>query len=250
MLSLLFSSEITNRKEIESIMVSTRNALQWFRRSLFLLTAVVSLGLGRTVQATVITRDVNVILNASNLESYNLDLDLDGVNDFEFTAAFVPDPLLSVGFDVVDFPFGSNNGVIIDAAVMDGFPTASRLNEGDLVSPSNIFSSASFDQANLFFFVSPEPPTGNFEGQTGFIGLRFDSLGGILYGFAQVSVNARTSSVNPLGLTIGTVGYNNAVGQSVQIPAVPEPTSLLVFGMGGLGILSTCFTRKRRSLAN
>ncbi len=213
------------------------------------MTAIVCLGISPTAQATVITRNVNVSLNATNLESYDLDVDLDGTNDFKFSATLIPDPLLPVGFDVVDFPFGGNNGVVIDAAVINGFPTASFLNAGDLVSPSNIFSQASFDQANLFSFTAMDPPSGNFEGKTGFIGLRFDGNGGIFYGFAQVSVNARTASINPLGLTIGTVGYNNVVGQSVQVPEVPEPTSLVVFGMGGFGILSTCFSRKRKSCA-
>ena len=198
------------------------------------------------VQAGIVTRIVNATLNATNLDTYDLDVDLNGTNDFKFSAAFAPDPVLPVGFDVIDFPFGGNNGVVIDSFVGDGFPTVSRLSAGSVVSSANLFSSASFDQGNLFSFVALEPPTGNFEGQTGFIGLRFGRPEGIFYGFAQVSVNSRSSGTNPLGLTIGTVGYNDVVGQSAQITAVPEPTSLMMFGAGGLGILSTFFARSKR----
>jgi|GEM_PF-3621411 len=208
--------------------------------------ALFFVGCSSFLEAAMITRLVNVTLNASNLESYNLDVDLNGTNDFKFTASNLPDPVLPIGSDVVDFPFGGNNGGVIDAFAADRFPNATRLNTGDLVSVANLFSSASFDQANLFSFVGSETPSGNFEGQTGFLGLRFDGSSGPLYGFAEVSVNSRNSSSNPLGLTIGLVGYNDAVGQPALISAaVPEPTSLLLLGIGTIGIVSSRFTRNR-----
>lgn len=127
--------------------------------------ALVLLGLGQSAQAGLMTHDVNVTLNAGNIESYSLDVNLDGKTDFTFTAALVLDPILSVGFDQVEFPFG-NNGVVIDKATSDGFPTASRLAVGDTVSAANTFSSSS-DKGNLFFFTSFDPPSGNFGGHTG-----------------------------------------------------------------------------------
>ncbi len=200
-------------------------------------------------QSALIERNVNVTLNAQNIESYNLDVDLNGTTDFTFTAALVLDPLLAVGFDVVDFPFGGNNSVVIDMATSDGFPTASRLAAGNTVSEANIFSSASFDQGNLFFFTSFDPPSGNFEGNTGFLGLRFDGTGGPLFGFAEITVDSLNSLDNPLGLTIGRVGYNDVPGQSVQIAAVvPEPGSLPV-ALVGLGLLAA-FRRRANRVAN
>lgn len=199
-------------------------------------------------QAALVFREVNVTLDADadSFVPYDLDIDLDGTVDFTFTAVFVPDPFVTVGFDVVDFPFSSNNGIVVDALTIDGFPTASLLAPGDIVSAANDFSSASFDQGNLFFFISGEAPTGNFEGRTGFLGLRFDRSGGTVFGFAQVTVNALDAPDNPLGLTIGTVGFNDVAGQPIQITAVPEPGSLMLLGIGALGALTAA--RKRSGL--
>jgi hypothetical protein len=143
--------------------------------------------------------------------------------------------VLFVGFDVMDFPFGGNNGVVIDMPTFDGFPTASRLAIGDTVSGANTFSLASFDQGNLFFFTTLDPPSGNFGGQHGFLGLRFDRGGGTVFGFAEVTVNDRNAPVNPLGLTIGTVGYDDVPGRAVLITAVPEPWSVVAILLGLCG---------------
>lgn len=187
--------------------------------------------------AALITRNVGVTLSAAALESYDLDVDLDGSIDFTFTAAFVPDPALTVGFDVVDFPFTSGNGVVIDAFTGDGFPTASRLRAGDTVSAADLFASASFDQGNLFFFIQDDTRSGNFDGRSGFIGLRFDGAGGTLFGFAQVSVNALEDPVAPFDLTIGLVGYVDVAGDAATIPAVPAPGTLALV-VGGLVMLA------------
>ena len=86
------------------------------------------LGLGQTVRGALVTRVVNVSLNAANLDVYDLDVDLNGTNDFKFTTELVLDldPNLSVGLDVVNFPFASNNGVVIDLFDPNRFPNATR----------------------------------------------------------------------------------------------------------------------------
>ena len=204
-----------------------------------LIVPLVLISLTRYANCGLVTREVNVTLNAANIESYDLDVDLNGTPDFTFTAALIIDPFLSVGFDVVDFPFGGNNGVIIDTPTINGFPTASLLMVGDTVSAGDTFSLASFDQGNLFFFTSFDPPSGNFEDQSGFLGLRFDGTGGIFYGFAQITVNGLNALDNPLGITIGTVGFNDTPQGPAVATTVPEPSSILLIGMGGL--LAACW---------
>ena len=122
--------------------------------------------------------------------------------------------------------------------------SATRLAEGNTVSAANTFSSASFDQANLFFFTTFDPPSGNFEGRTGFLGLRFDSPSGTLFGFAQITVNSLTAPVNPLGLTIGTVGFESAPGQPITIP-VPEPGSAMAMLIGLCGLAPAAWRYRR-----
>jgi len=185
-----------------------------------------------TVQAGMVSREVNVALIAAKFDSYDLDLDLNGSTDFTFTAAYAPDPLLAAGFDTVNFRFGSNNAVVIDSIAGDGFPAVSRLGLGNTISAASTFSGPN-DQGNLYFYISTDVPplTGNFGGQTGFIGLRFDTSGGINYGYALISVNDLGNPNSPFDLTIRSVGYNDIVGQ-VAI-AIPEPGSLFILGIGG-----------------
>ena len=173
-------------------------------------------------RASLVTRYVGATLNAGASDTFGLDVDLNGTTDFTFTAAYVPDPLLTVGFDTVDVPRSNSfdNALVVDATTGDGFPTASKLGIGNLVSAASTFSFP-FDQSNLFFTDTIDPATGHFAGQTGYVGLKFDRGTDILYGFAQITVNALDDPVDPLGLTIGFVGYNDVAGQSAQV--VPEP---------------------------
>ena len=204
------------------------------------IAALALFAVAQTGHAALVLRDVNTTLNAENLDSFNLDVNLDGINDFIFGASLVPGV---VGFDTVDVPFASSNGAVVDGGSGSGFPTASRLALGTTISASSLFSAGSFDQANLFSFDAFFNPggSGNFGGQTGFLGLRFDGAGGPSFGFAQITVNDVNATVNPLGLTIGSVGFNDVPGQPVTIAgavnSVPEPGSLALLGAGGFGFL-------------
>lgn len=214
------------------------------RRQLPLLAAVLSVLVAQSALPSVITRQVDITLNAANVESLELDVNHDGLIDFTFTAAFVVAPDLSVGFDVVHVPFATSNGVVIDMQSGDGFPAARLLQVGERVTAANTFSSPD-DQTNLFFFTTFDPPSGNFAGRTGFIGLRFDTATGMQFGFAEITVNALDSLGDPLGLTIGTIGFNAMDGQPVQITrstTVVAPPTLSLVAMCALAL----FTLRRR----
>jgi hypothetical protein len=187
-------------------------------------------------RAALITHEVNITLNASASQSYQLDVDQNGTTDFTFSATYVVVPTVGVvGFDVVDVPAGLNNGVVIDSASGDTFPTVSLLTNGESVSAADLFSNGSADQGNLFFTFPTTGSSGNFLGTTGFVGLKFEIAGQTHYGFAEVTVNSLTAPNNPLGLTIGLVGYNDVANLPVTISrpsVVPEPGSIVLFGFG------------------
>lgn len=199
-----------------------------------------------TADAAVIARDLNVTLDASSLQTFNLDVDLNGSTDFTFNTSFAAGPPAS-GSAVVSVPLGSfSNGVLIDTQTGDGFPPASRLGVGALIGPGGLFSDV-FDQANLFSLIFG--PEGNFGDQSGFIGLRFDSAGGPLFGFAQISVNGLASS-DAFDLTIGAVGFNDIAGQAFAVPSavvavVPTPGSLSLLALAGFGLLVATGRRGR-----
>lgn len=200
------------------------------------------LGIGTGAQATLVTRTVGVTLDAASFASYDLDLDQDGSADFTFTAAYAPDPDFTVAFDTIDVPFASENAFVVDASVGDGFPTISRLLDGASVAGSSLFSSFG-DQGNLAYLIStdPNPLSGNFSGQTGYVGLRLVNGADTFYGFAQITV-AGLNADNAFDLTIGTVGFDNVAGTAVQIPggnAVPEPGSVALLAAAGFGFLLT-----------
>ena len=209
------------------------------------VTAVVLCAVARPAGAAVVTRAVNVTLDAANLDAYALDLDQNGTTDFTFQAAYAPDPTLTVGFDQIEFPFASGNAAVVDVQTGDGFPAASRLSPGAVVSAASAFSGPN-DQANLYSFDTFDPETGNFGGRTGFVGLRFAGAGGAtFFGSAQVTVNDMNAA-RPDDLTIGTVAYNNVAGQPLTVAAVPEPTTAVVAAIAALAV----GRRRRREMTN
>lgn len=226
---------------------------RFFLFSRVILVAALSitwLGINQSAEAGVMTRDVDVTLNASTFDIYRLDLDQDGSADFTFSSAIDVEPPFPFGFDIIDPPLGQS-AFVVDASVGDSFPTISRLVASDTIGPGSLFSKFG-DQGNLLFdFPGGDPmgspPTGNFAGATGFVGLRLETSSGFLYGFAEVTVNALDAAVNPYGLTIGRVGLSDVAGQSItnlDAQSVPEPTSLAVFACGGLVMLAG--KRKRK----
>ena len=108
------------------------------------------------VKADVVLRQINKTLTATpdgpnNI--YNLDVNADGTTDFTFTTIIgIPSDPTFASFAVVNAPFGTQNGAVVDAFTGDGFPTVSRLKTGDIVSCNNLLFDASFDQGNLIFY--------------------------------------------------------------------------------------------------
>lgn len=210
---------------------------------LFALSLLCSFG-NQFVCGAVVTRTfANLTLVAKNSDAFALDVDLDGVVDFNLQTFFTNDPAFLLGFDQVAVPFGSPNGVVIDAQLNDGFPNASLLTTGNIIGPGSLFSNGSFDRANLY---SSDPfigDTGNFGGKRGFLGFRFDSSGQFKFGFADIAVS-HLNSASPFDLTLYSVSYEDIAGQSI-IAAVPEPASGLLVSLGFLSALLIGHFRNR-----
>lgn len=215
--------------------------------ALVLLTAVGALSTA-PASAMLITRNVNHQVTATPdgpNQTYDLDVDLDGGTDFTFRSliGLPEDPAFASFADIVP-PFGTVNGVVIDSFTGDGFPTTSRLQPGAVVSSASLFSGNN-DLGNLSSQFFPDPPTGNFQNQSGFVGFQFEGPGGTHYGFVQVTVNDLLASQNPLAVTLGTVSYESVAGQPAIVTAVPEPATTALAALA----LAALVTRTRRRVA-
>lgn len=205
---------------------------------------IVNLLCSSNVQAAIVTRTFsNLVLEASLLGEFALDVDLDGNNDFTIQNFYSNDPTFILGFAQTTVPFASRNGVVIDSQTGDGFPTASLLSIGTTVGPSSLFSFGSNDFGNLFSTDPFNGTTGNFGGRRGFLGLQFDSGGQLHYGFADIEVNGLNSST-PFDLRLYSVSYETIAGQSAVV-AVPEPSSGVALGLVVVGAI--LFSRVKKS---
>lgn len=200
----------------------------------------------RPTSAVLITRTVNQQITAlpdGPNQIYELDVDQDGMADFTFRSliGLPEDPAFASFADIVP-PFGTINGVVIDSFTGDGFPTASRLQPGALISSASLFSGNN-DLGNLSSQFFPDSSTGNFQNQSGFVGFQFQSLGNTYYGFAHVTVNDVLAPQDPLAVTIGVVAYESVAGQPATVVAVPEPMTMALAGLGFAAIVARAWRR-------
>ncbi len=225
----------------------SRTALPSFNRSVACAAfAIGCLGTVSAAHAALVTRNIDQVISAAALDSFDLDVDLDGNSDFTFEAAFSADPFFgNVAFAQIRLPFASSNSFVVDSGAGSSFALVSRLLAGATVASTSMFSGLGDLGELASEFVAP--PTGNFLGLSGFVGLRFDAAGSTRYGFAQISVDG-SNTADPYTIRITQVGYDDA-GLAVQVPdgTVPEPGSLALLGAAGMGFLAT---RRRRVVAS
>lgn len=134
--------------------------------------------------------------------------------------------------------FGANSGAFAGFSA-GGFPYVSKLNFGANINGGN-FAAAAIVGTLAFAYGY-----GNSQwlsSGTGFIGFRFNAGSGMQYGWARVTMDGAPGNTFTLvDYAWGDVGQLITAGQTT---AVPEPGSLGLLALGGVGLLAW---RKRRS---
>jgi len=164
-------------------------------------------------------------------------------------AAEVPRTILKTFFETGDIPSGQDFKDLIDSALnlvddgltiyrvgADSFGHATRLDAG-----TNIDGSLTFMPASSYPILAP-----NWLGQSGFLPLELrDTAAGLHYGFLQLEMASGPLSPPPgspgPAISAQFLVYESNLNTHITtfVAAVPEPTSVLVFGcivIGGIAI--------------
>ena len=133
--------------------------------------------------------------------------------------------------------FGAVSGAFVGFAA-SGYDYVSKLAFGANINGGN-FDAAAIIGTMAFAYGYPNSqwlPAG-----TGFIGFRFNAGGGLQYGWARVTMDGAPGNT----FTLVDYAYGD-VGDNITAGEVPEPGSLALLALGGVGLVAW---RKRRAKA-
>ena len=210
----------------------------------------------QTAQAAVQSRTLDVTIfdtAASGDGEFFLDVDQDGTIDFEFYHCCLSNQ--SVHVLANDDDTGRLTGTANQYLHPGEGPGEVKLVDAKVETASTNSPHAYNYGRDAWLAATPggyfasDYGTGNWAGQSGFLGLQFESstTGGIHAGFVQLSVDANDSAT-PLAIRLTGVAWEDQAGTDIHVEniakVVPEPVSLGLLAMGAVGIAAM---RRRQS---
>jgi hypothetical protein len=183
---------------------------------------------GRPAAASIVYYDLADVLIASQCNaSHQLDMNGDSVDDFEIRSFFLPG---LGGLDsewLVTTPYGASR--VLGESRVSLLPSGFII-DGNVSPPPDWLAGADLP----IFIGSPSTPPcdPDFVGTTGFLGLEFDITGNTHYGWARLTVHTEFG----IGV-LHDYAYESDPGVGIIAGAIPEPSTVLLLSLGGIGLL-------------
>jgi hypothetical protein len=154
------------------------------------------------------------------------------------------DTIFGITFDASN----TNDDVTVSGSGFAGYIGPTALAPGTTIGPGDTFSTSSgiltAKAGPCFCYIGDWS-----DGDTHYLGVKFDVSGTPEYGWVQLSAAAPFIPLEDSStFTIDAYAYNNS-GGSITIPgsAVPEPSSLALSALGAIGLAVLRARRKRSS---